>query len=111
MYIDKLDNIADKYNNTYHKTIKLKPPNVKSDTYIDYGLEHIDKDHKFKVGWTCNNINIQKYAAKWRVTVSGELRFITSYLESWGFLTVTQLSYPNYIENQTLTVNVNSLNC
>ena len=50
MYIDKLDNIVDKYNNTYHKTIKLKPPNVKSDTYIDYGLEHSDKDHKFKVG-------------------------------------------------------------
>ena len=35
MYIDKLDDIVDKYNNTYHSTIKMKPVNVKSSTYID----------------------------------------------------------------------------
>ena len=33
MYIDKLDNIVKKYNNTYHSTIKMKPPGVKSSTY------------------------------------------------------------------------------
>ena len=38
--------------------------------------------------------------AKWRVTVSGDLRFMTSYLESYNYLIVTSLNYPNYIENQ-----------
>ena len=33
VYIDKLDNIVKKYNNTYHSTIKMKPPDVKSSTY------------------------------------------------------------------------------
>ena len=38
--------------------------------------------------------------AKWGVTVSGELRFMTSHLESSSFLIVTPLIYLNYIENQ-----------
>ena len=33
MYIDKLDDIVNKYNNTYHSTIKMKPVDVKSRTY------------------------------------------------------------------------------
>ena len=32
---DKLDNIVDKYNNTYHSTIKMKPVDIKPRTYID----------------------------------------------------------------------------
>ena len=35
VYIDKLDDIVNKYNNTYHNTIKMKPFDVKSNTYID----------------------------------------------------------------------------
>ena len=35
VYIDKLDDIVNKYNNTYHKTIKVKPVDVKSSIYID----------------------------------------------------------------------------
>ena len=35
VYIDKLDDIVNKYNNTYHSTIKMKPVDVKSNTYID----------------------------------------------------------------------------
>ena len=35
IYIDKLDDIVDKYNNTYHSIIKMKPIDVKSSTYID----------------------------------------------------------------------------
>ena len=34
-YIDKSDDIVHKYNNTYHRTIKMKPVDVKSSTYID----------------------------------------------------------------------------
>ena len=35
-YIDKLDGVVNKYNNTYHRTVKMKPVSVISDTYIDF---------------------------------------------------------------------------
>ena len=38
--IDKLDDIFNKYNNTYHRTIKLKLVAVKSSTYIDFNKEN-----------------------------------------------------------------------
>ena len=50
MYIDELDNIVSEYNNTYHKTIKMKPVDVKDNTYVDSKEEVNDKDPKFKVG-------------------------------------------------------------
>ena len=43
-YIDKLDDIVNKYNNTYHCTIKMKPADVKSNTYIDSSKENNEKD-------------------------------------------------------------------
>ena len=36
MYIDKLDDIVSEYNNTYHRTIKMKPADVEDNTYIDF---------------------------------------------------------------------------
>ena len=36
VYMDKLDNIVNKYNNAYHSTIKKKPVDVKNNTYIDF---------------------------------------------------------------------------
>ena len=51
MYIDKLDDIVNEYNNTYHRTIKMEPVDVKDNTYIDSIKSHSnDKDPKFKVG-------------------------------------------------------------
>ena len=47
VYTDKLDDIANKYNNTYHSTIKKKPVGVKNDTYIDFKNNGVDP--KFKV--------------------------------------------------------------
>ena len=35
VYIDKLDDIVDEYNNAYHTTIKMKPIDVKDNTYIN----------------------------------------------------------------------------
>ena len=58
VYIDKLDNIVNKYNNTYHKTIKMKPIDVKNDTYIDSNKEVNNKDPKFQVG---DHVRISKY--------------------------------------------------
>ena len=50
VYIDKLDDIVNEYNNAYHRTIKMKPIDVKGNTYINFGKEVNDKDPKFKVG-------------------------------------------------------------
>ena len=58
VYIDKLDEIVNKYNHTYHRTIKMKPFDVKDNTYINFGEEVNDKDPKFQVG---DHIRISKY--------------------------------------------------
>ena len=58
MYIDKLDNIINKYNNTYHRIIKMKPVDVKSSTYINSRKEINDQDPKFKVS---DIVRISKY--------------------------------------------------
>ena len=58
MYINKLDDIMNEYNNTYHRTIKMKPIDVKDNTYIDFEKEVNDKDPKFKVG---DHVRISKY--------------------------------------------------
>ena len=58
VYIDKLDDIVNEYNNTYHRTIKMKPIEVKNNTYIDSIKEVNDKDPKFKVG---DHVRISKY--------------------------------------------------
>ena len=50
VYNDKLDDIVNKYNNTYHTSIKMKPITVKDNTYIDFKKEVNDKGTKFKVG-------------------------------------------------------------
>ena len=57
-YIDKLDDIVDEYNNTCHRTIKMKPVDVKGNTYIDFEKEVNDKDPKFKVG---DHVRISRY--------------------------------------------------
>ena len=58
VYINKLDDIVDEYNNTYHTTIKMKPIDVKDNTYINTDKETNDKDPKFKVG---DRVRISKY--------------------------------------------------
>ena len=58
VYIDKLEDMVDEYNNTYHRTIKMKPVDVKDDTYIDIRKEFNDRDPKFKVG---DHVRISRY--------------------------------------------------
>ena len=57
-YYDALDDTVDKYNNTYHSTIKMKPINVKDDSFAEYNEESNEKDPKFKVG---DHVRISKY--------------------------------------------------
>ena len=70
MYIDKLNDIVNEYNNTYHRTIKIKPVDVKDTTYIDSTELHSNKDPKFKVGdlvriSRCKNIFAKGYTPNW----------------------------------------------
>ena len=58
VYINKLDDILGESNNIYHRTIKMKPVDVKNNTYIDFKKEVNDRDPKFKVG---DHIRISKY--------------------------------------------------
>ena len=44
MYIDKLDDIMGEYNNTYHRKIKMKPIDVKSNTYLNSKKEVNNED-------------------------------------------------------------------
>ena len=48
VYIDKLDNIVNKYNNAYHSTIKMKLADVKSNTYIDSSKKINKKEKKIQ---------------------------------------------------------------
>ena len=57
-YIDKLDDIVNKYNNIYHSTIKMKPVDVKLSTYIESSKETNDQDSKFKIS---DIVTISKY--------------------------------------------------
>ena len=58
VYFDVLDDTVDEYNNTYHKTIKMKPVDVKSDSFAKYNEESNEKDPKFKVG---DHVRISKF--------------------------------------------------
>ena len=58
LYIDKLNDIVNEYNNTKHRATKMKPTDVKDNTYIDFCKEVNDNDPKFKVG---DHVRISKY--------------------------------------------------
>ena len=55
---DVLDVIVDEYDNTFHKTIKIKPIDIKLDSYSVYNVESNEKDPKFKAG---DHVRISKY--------------------------------------------------
>ena len=58
VYFNVLNDIVDKYNNTYHKTIKMKQIYVKSNSFAEYNEESNEKDSKFKVN---DHVTISKY--------------------------------------------------
>ena len=58
VYINKLDDLVNKYNNTYHSTIKIKPVDVKSSMFIDFDKKNNMEDPKFKV---VDHVRISKY--------------------------------------------------
>ena len=58
VYIYELDDLVNEYNNTYHRTIKMKPVDVKDNTSIDFEKEVNNKNPKFKTG---DQVRISKY--------------------------------------------------
>ena len=64
VFSDQLNGIANKYNNTYHSTIKMKPVDVKSSTYIDSSKEINEKDPKFKIALFFEYQNIKTFLEK-----------------------------------------------
>ena len=53
VYIDKLDDTINEYKNTYHRTMKMKPVDVKSSPYIDFKYIY-SHAHIFVTGFTPN---------------------------------------------------------
>ena len=73
VYIDKLDGIVNKYNSPLNKTIKMKPTEVKTRTYIDFDAENNDKDPKLKVG---DHVRISNYKNILVKNLTGLKRFL-----------------------------------
>ena len=71
VYIDKLDDIVGEYNNKYHRTIQMKPIDVKDNTHIHFKKEVNDKDPKFKVS---DHVRISKYKNS----------FVKGYTPNWS---------------------------
>ena len=58
VYFDVLDDIVNKYNNTVHRSIKMKPIDVTSDSYAEYNEGSNVNEPKFKDG---DHVRISKY--------------------------------------------------
>ena len=87
VYMDKLDVIVNKYNNTYHSTIKMKPTCVKDNVYIDFSKKINDRDPKFKVDdyvrtSKYKNIFAKGYALNWseEVFIIKKVKNILTYI-------------------------------
>ena len=90
VYINKLDDKVGEYNNTYHRTIKMKPTDVKDNTYIDFTKEVYNKDLIFKVEG--DHLRISKYkniSAKGYMSNWSEEVFVASKIKNtvpWTYI-------------------------
>ena len=75
--------------NTYHRTIKMKPVDIKDKTYNDFNKEVNDKDPKFRVG---DHVRISKHKnifAKWYTTNWSEEVFVIKEVKNtvpWAYV-------------------------
>ena len=94
VYIDVLNDIVNKYNNTVHRTIKIKPIDVTNDSYVEYNEELNKKGPKFKAN---DHVRISKYKnifAKGYVPNWSEEVFIVNKIKNtvpWTY-TITDLN-------------------
>ena len=78
VYFDVLDDIVNKYNNTVHRTIKMKPIDVTSDSYAEYNEDSNKNGCKFKVGDRVKISACRKTFAKGYTQNWSEKAFISS---------------------------------
>ena len=71
VYIDVISEIVNKYNNTIHRAIKIKPIDVTNDSYVEYNEESNKKGLKFKVN---DHVRISKY----------KIIFAKGYIPNWS---------------------------
>ena len=75
VYIDKLDDIVNKFNNTYHSTIKIKHVDVKPSMYIESSKEINNKNRKFKIGDTIS---------KYKNTFANWSKLVQMHVPNWS---------------------------
>ena len=76
VFIDKLDDIVNKYNNTYHRTIKMKDVDVNPSIHIDFDKENDKECPKFKTGAHVRILKYKNIFAKGYVPNSFEEVFV-----------------------------------
>ena len=95
VYFDVLDNIVDKFNNTVHRSIKMKIFDVKSDSSAEYNEDSNFTKPKFKVG---DRVRISKY----------KNTFAKVYAQNWS----EEVFVVSKIKNTVLWIYViHELNC
>ena len=97
VYTHKLGNLVNKYSHTYHSTIKMKPVDVKSSTYIDFDKKNNKEHPKFKVddnAGISKNISAKDYVPNW----SEEVFLITKVKNTvpWTYVT-TDIKYEELV--------------
>ena len=81
MHINKLCHKVNKYNNTYHSTIKMKPLDIELSTYFDFDVKNNKKYPKFEVG---DHVRISKYKGGYAPSWSEEA-FMIKNTVTWTY--------------------------
>ena len=95
VYIDKLDEIVNEYNNTKHRATKMKPIDVKDNTYIDFGKEVNNNDSKFKVG---DHVRISKYKNIFARGYTPKYSFMTYAIDDFNGEKITETFYEKELQ-------------
>ena len=69
VHVDKVDDLVNKYSNTYHRTIKMKPADVKSKTYIEFNRENNNKVRNHVIISKHKNLVAKSDVLNWSVKV------------------------------------------
>ena len=82
VYFDVLDDIVNRYNNTVHRTIKMKPINVTSDSFAEYNEDSNVNKAKFKVGDRASISEYKNIFAKGYTQIWPEEVFVVSKIKN-----------------------------
>ena len=91
VYFDVLYDIVNKYNNTVHKTIKMKPIDITNDSYAEYNENPNKKDPKFKLVSMLEFQNIKTFLLRYILPNWSEEMFVISKIKNtvlWTYLMI-----------------------